>query len=128
MLANELRLYKLVLDDGGCPIDGWLATLRDTVTRARILRQIDKIERGNLGQHRFFDGIGELKLDFGPGYRIYFAFHGNSIVLLLGGETKSTQPNDIKFALKRFAEWKGAGSLIETLPRWSEPEVQEEEE
>ena len=118
MLAPETRVYKLVLDNGDCPIDDWVAAIKDVATRARILWQIDKVQRENLGQHRFFDGIGELKLDFGPGYRVYFALHGSLIVLLLGGGDKKSQSGDIDLARNRFAKWKKDGSTIEPLVEW----------
>ena len=64
----QQRVLMLVLDDGTCPISEWLLSLNDIPTRARITRQIDKLERGNFGARRGVgESIAELKLDFGPG-------------------------------------------------------------
>jgi putative addiction module killer protein len=61
------------------------------------------VEHGNLGDAKFFDGIGELRVDYGPGYRLYFVRQGASVVVLLCGGDKSTQAKDITRA-KRMAK------------------------
>ncbi|MGN6364818.1 type II toxin-antitoxin system RelE/ParE family toxin [Asticcacaulis taihuensis] len=63
----------------------WLTGLKDTKARARIQVRIDRASLGNLGDHKFFEGIGEMRIDYGPGYRVYFVQEGRSIVLLLSG-------------------------------------------
>ena len=75
--------------------------------KARIGLRVDRIElSGNLGNYRMLrDGIGELKIDCGPGYRAYFSFRGEEIVLLVCGGDKSTQRSDIKRAVKINAEY-----------------------
>jgi putative addiction module killer protein len=59
---------------------------------------------GNLGDAKFFDGIGELRIDYGPGYRIYFVKRGNMVVILLCGGDKTTQRRDIKQAIETARE------------------------
>lgn len=81
----------------------WFHGLRDVSGRARILQRIARLERGNFGDAKFFDGIGELRVDCGPGYRVYFVRRGSEIVILLSGGDKSTQSRDIT-AAKAMAE------------------------
>lgn len=77
----------------------WLDALRDRGARARIVGRIERMENGNPGEvESVGDGVIEMKLHFGPGYRIYFLRHGLSIVILLGGGTKKTQNKDIEAA------------------------------
>lgn len=78
----------------------WLTGLKDIRAKAKILVRIDRAEEGNLGDVKFFDGIGEMRIDYGPGYRVYFQRQGDVLVLLLCGGDKSTQQTDIKRALE----------------------------
>ncbi len=78
---------------------GWLLRLRDPVAQARIARRIDRLALGNPGQWRGVgDGVCELKIDYGPGYRVYYVARGTFVVLLLCGGDKSTQDKDIRAA------------------------------
>ncbi|MFE0019213.1 type II toxin-antitoxin system RelE/ParE family toxin [Mesorhizobium sp. NPDC059054] len=77
---------------------GWLKSLGDVRAQARIEIRIARVELGNLGDAKFFDGIGELRVDYGPGYRVYFVKRGNTVVVLLCGGDKSSQKKDIKNA------------------------------
>jgi putative addiction module killer protein len=78
---------------------GWLASLRDTVGKARIAKRIDRVAGGNLGDHRSVgDGVSELRMDFGPGYRAYYTMRGETVVFLLCGGDKDTQARDIERA------------------------------
>lgn len=75
----------------------WLGDLRDRQARARILKRIDVIEeKGHYGDHKFFGEIGELRFDFGPGYRVYFTERDGKVVILLNGGDKGSQRRDIK--------------------------------
>ena len=77
----------------------WLTGLRDIQARARIAKRIDRIAQGNLGDAKpVGDGVGELRFDFGPGYRIYYARRGNVVVMLLCGGDKDSQARDIERA------------------------------
>ena len=86
----------------------WIDALKDRAGRARILVRVDRLIEGNPGRHRdLTDGVSELKVDFGPGYRIYFSQRGARLLLLLAGGDKSTQQNDIAKAIhlaKNFQE------------------------
>ena len=81
----------------------WLNGL-DVQTRARVRVRIDRLEDGLFGDvEPVGEGVSELRLDFGPGYRVYFQKRGNTLIILLCGGDKSTQAKDIKRA-KRLAE------------------------
>jgi putative addiction module killer protein len=74
----------------------WLDRLRDQVGRARILVRVDRLIHGNPGDHRNLQGgVSELKIDFGPGYRVYYTQRGEQLLLLLIGGDKSSQVKDI---------------------------------
>jgi putative addiction module killer protein len=78
----------------------WINALKDRVARARIQVRVDRLVHGNPGQHRnLTDGVSELKIDFGPGYRVYYTERAGELVVLLAGGDKSTQQQDIKSAI-----------------------------
>jgi putative addiction module killer protein len=78
----------------------WILGLRDRTGRARILVRVDRLMHGNPGEHRHLtDGVSELKIDVGPGYRVYYAQRGKVLLLLLAGGDKSTQAKDIAKAI-----------------------------
>ena len=80
---------------------GWLRRLRDANAVARIVGRIRRVETGNPGDTRGVgNGILEMRIDYGPGYRIYYVHRGAQIVILLCGGDKRTQPKDIKRAQK----------------------------
>jgi putative addiction module killer protein len=84
----------------------WLGGLRDKQGRAKILARIDRLEGGNPGRTRSVGtGVVEMKIDFGPGYRVYYIQRGELLILLLCGGDKSTQENDIKRARARASLW-----------------------
>ena len=85
----------------------WLADL-DTMMRARIAARIRRVEFGNFGDWKpVGGGVNELRLDFGPGYRVYFARRGNALVILLAGGHKGTQTADIRRAKEILSQWSG---------------------
>lgn len=73
----------------------WLASLRDQRARERISQRLVRLQAGLFGDAKFFEGLGELRVDYGPGYRVYFVRRGNVLVILLCGGDKRTQPADI---------------------------------
>jgi putative addiction module killer protein len=78
----------------------WIDGLRDRMGRARILVRIDRLIHGNPGLFRHLtEGVSELKIDVGPGYRVYYAQRGAVVLLLLAGGDKSSQSKDIELAL-----------------------------
>jgi putative addiction module killer protein len=115
---RELRIYET--SSGECPFEDWLDGFRDAVGRARIQVRLDRIEQGNLGDNKSVGGgVRELRIDFGPGYRVYFAEDGPVIVLLLIGGDKSTQTKDIKTAMKYWNEYREVNdaSTLQKLQR-----------
>lgn len=87
--------------------DGWLKGLKDRRAVARIARRIDRFENGNPGLTRDLgDGVSEMKVDYGPGYSIYYCRRGKVIFLLLCGGDKRTQSKDIAEAKRMAKEWK----------------------
>ncbi len=86
----------------------WLKELRDRQARAKILVRIDRLQEGNPGQTRSVGaGVIEMKIDFGPGYRVYYTKRGELMVLLLCGGDKGTQERDIARAKLLAAQWPG---------------------
>ena len=83
----------------------WIHTLKDQAGRARILMRVERLIGGNPGQHRSLtEGVCELKIDFGPGYRVYYSQRGTRFLLLLVGGDKSSQARDIKRAQRIVKE------------------------
>ncbi len=90
--------------------DDWLKRLRDLRGRFKILTRIQRMEDGNPGPTRSVgSGVFEMKIDFGPGYRVYFMQRGQVLVVLLCGGDKSTQEKDIARAKELAVEWKEEG-------------------
>jgi putative addiction module killer protein len=81
----------------------WMARLRDRMAVNRIAQRIVRLQSGLFGNAKFFEGIGELRIDYGPGYRVYFVRKRNTLIVLLCGGDKSTQSRDIERA-KAMAE------------------------
>lgn len=78
----------------------WMDALRDVRARARILVRIERLATGNAGNPKPVGaGVSELRIDYGPGYRVYFKQQGHAVIILLAGGDKRTQPTDIKTAL-----------------------------
>jgi len=78
--------------------NSWLSNLKDERALAKISTRIDRVALGNFGDAKFFGGIGELRIDYGPGYRVYFVQRGAVVIVLLCGGDKSTQSKDIDLA------------------------------
>jgi len=78
----------------------WINSLKDPGGRARIQVRVDRLVHGNAGKHRILtNGVCELKIDFGPGYRVYYTERSGTVIVLLVGGDKSTQAQDIKTAI-----------------------------
>ena len=79
----------------------WLDGLRDLRARARIQARIERLALGNPGDVKpVGEGVSELRIDYGPGYRVYYMRRGRELLILLAGGEKGTQPKDIKLALE----------------------------
>ena len=102
MTTIEVRQYRT--QDGKVPVLDWLSGFRDRIARARINARLDRLALGLRGDWRSVGGgVNELRIDHGPGYRVYFAQHANTVVILLCGGDKRTQAKDIEQA---HAYWK----------------------
>ena len=100
-------ILEFLLPDGSCPFNTWLTGLKDVRGRAQIRTRLDRVCLGNLGDHAFVgDGVFELRLFHGPGYRVYYGNIGSTGLLLLGGGSKRTQLRDIRIAKEYWADYK----------------------
>lgn len=101
----EIRIYET--EQGELPFLRWLNSLRDRNARARIRARLDRVERGNLGDFKIVgEGVLELRVDYGPGYRLYCAQVDRDILLLLIGGDKRTQVQDIAQAKMFLTDFK----------------------
>lgn len=92
--------------DGSDPYSQWLAGLADRQARARVLVRVLRMGAGNFGDHRpLQEGVWELRIDYGPGYRVYYAQAGKRLILLLAGGDKRKQQADIATAIERWNDW-----------------------
>ena len=104
-LPRKLQAFRT--QDGRVPFTEWFESLRDRNVRNRIDVRLQSVEYGNFGDVRSVGGgVQELRLHFGAGYRIYFGEVGNTVVLLLCGGDKSSQPRDIERAKTYWREYK----------------------
>ena len=87
--------------------ESWLTGLKDGQARLRVIARIERLADGNAGDVKpVGSGVSELRLDFGPGYRVYFMQRGALLIVLLAGGDKRTQDADIKRAIKIARDWK----------------------
>lgn len=102
-----IDLFRYQREGGREPFTEWLASLRDKIAAARIRVRMRQVEAGNFGDCvPVGEGVIELRIHVGAGYRVYCGRHGNAVVILLSGGDKSTQTGDIKRAKELWAEWK----------------------
>lgn len=97
-IGYTCRVYEIRRSE---TFDAWLANLSDGKARARIAQRIDRLAAGNPGDVKPVGaGVSELRIDYGPGYRVYYVQRGKALMLLLCGGDKRTQDADIKQAIK----------------------------
>ena len=102
-----IELFRYRRDDGVEPFTEWLNSLRDKVAQARIRVRLRQVQAGNLGDcEPVGEGVIELRIHIGAGYRVYCGRHGKTIVILLCGGDKGRQAADIKRAKELWTEWK----------------------
>jgi putative addiction module killer protein len=93
--------------NGQVPFEEWLDDLDDKRAVARVLARLARVRRGNLGDCKpVGEGVSELRVDYGPGYRVYFGQKGRTLVVLLCGGDKRTQDRDIRLAKQFWQEFK----------------------
>jgi putative addiction module killer protein len=104
----DIRIYTDSM--GNKPFDEWLLALRDVKARATIRARLERVRAGNFGDCKpLRDGVQELRIDLGPGYRVYLSRQGTVLVLLLCGSDKSDQDRAIKQAIDYLNDWKERG-------------------
>ena len=102
-----MELFRYQREDGGEPFTDWLAGLRDKAAEARIRIRLRRVEAGNFGDcEPVGEGVTELRIHVGAGYRVYFGRHGKTLVILLCGGDKGSQATDIKRAKDFWVDWK----------------------
>lgn len=104
----EIRFYMNSSEK--CPFEEWLGSLKDSKARMRVRARIARLEVGNFGDFKGLrDGVQEIRIDYGPGYRVYLSRQGKVIVLLLCGSDKSEQDRAIEKAIDYLKDWKRRG-------------------
>lgn len=102
---REIRRYITI--EGRIPFAEWLTSFRDLKTITKIEARLKRVREGNLGNYRSVgEGVCELKIDYGPGYRIYFGQIGSTMVLLLCGGDKGSQSQDICRAIEYWKDYR----------------------
>ena len=107
MLITPKEVVAFRTNEGEVPFEDWLDELNDQRAIARILARLARVRQGNLGDCKpVGDGVSELRVDYGPGYRVYIGQQGRTIVILLTGGDKRTQDKDIRLAKQYWQEFK----------------------
>ena len=107
MQAHERELRIYVTEEGVAPFDERLDSLRDERAQAKIRVRLDRLRLGNLGDWAAVgEGVGELRIHYGQGYRVYFGQIGSTLVILLCGGSKGTQAEDIRTARAYWQDFK----------------------
>ena len=102
---REIQRYVTV--DGQVPFDNWYNSLRDSKISTIIDKRLNRVILGNLGDCQSVgEGVFELRIDYGPGFRIYFGQVGTTIIILLCGGDKSTQDRDIRQAIEYWTDYR----------------------
>lgn len=115
----ELRHYHS--PDGQDLFGRWLDGLTDRQAKARVAARLIRLNNGNFGDCKpVGDGVWELRIDWGPGYRVYYAIEGERVVLLCEGGDKRTQTADVQRAIARWNEWQQRGKTMNTTGKHDE--------
>lgn len=116
-----MKVQEYIREDNSNPYQKWFDSL-DAIAAAKVTVAKSRLELGNTSSVKWFDGIGEYRIDWGPGYRIYLAQDGKQLIVLFGGGTKQGQQSDINQAKALYQEYK------ERKKKASETATQEENE
>lgn len=102
-----IKVLRYARDDGRIPFDEWMKSLRSSTLRAQILMRLQQVAAGSFGDAAAVgQGVTELRIHSGAGYRVYFGRHGEVVVILLHGGDKSSQSADIRKAKRFWSDWK----------------------
>ncbi len=103
----KFKLLEYLSENGQSPFKNWLVGLRDLQARARIRTRLNRVSLGNLGDYASIgDGVFELRIFYGPGYRVYYSRELDNVILLLLGGTQGTQKRDIRIAKAYLDEYR----------------------
>lgn len=107
VIARKAQQYTAA--DGGAPFRDWLINLADARAQAKVTKAITQMEAGNFGDHKAIadgNGLQERRIDYGPGYRIYYITEGDELIILFAGSDKSDQQASIDSAKKCLTDYK----------------------
>ncbi|MGD0693342.1 MAG: type II toxin-antitoxin system RelE/ParE family toxin [Terriglobia bacterium] len=114
-MENVIEVRHYVSRAGKDVFDDWLSQLADARTQAKVAARINRLAAGNFGDCKSLrEGVCELRIDWGPGYRVYYAMLGRACVLLLCGGDKRKQSSDIERALEHLKDYKERAETHET--------------
>ncbi|RQZ36936.1 type II toxin-antitoxin system RelE/ParE family toxin [Burkholderia sp. Bp9090] len=106
-MLSKFELLRYQRADGREPFTEWLNAVRDKVAQARIRERLRRVQTGNFGDcEPVGEGVIELRIHVGAGYRVYFGRYGSALVLLLYGSDKHSQSDDIRHAKEHWLDWK----------------------
>ena len=101
---KEIRMYET--DSGSVPFSEWMDSIEGQPIYDLVMTRLERVETGNFGDHHpVGEGVSEIVIDFGPGYRVYYGLTGKELVILLAGGDKGTQQADIKTAKKYWSAY-----------------------
>ncbi len=100
-----MKVQEYIQEDGSSPYQKWFDNL-DAIAAAKVSVAKSRLELGNTSNIKWFDGIGEYRIDWGAGYRIYLAQDGDQLIVLFGGGTKKSQQSDIERAKELHQDYK----------------------
>ncbi|BAW97826.1 hypothetical protein NIES970_27870 (plasmid) [[Synechococcus] sp. NIES-970] len=110
-----MRVQEYIRANGLNPYQEWFDSL-DPIAAAKVTVAKSRLELGNTSSVKWFDGIGEYRINWGPGYRIYLAQDGKELIILFGGGTKKKQQSDINRAKELYREYKERKKKIQEKP------------
>jgi putative addiction module killer protein len=106
MEGSQIELLEYLTEDGENPFHKWLISLKDRSVRARIRVRLNRVRLGDFGDCKpVGKGVSELRVDYGPGYRVYYGKSGMTIVILLCGGSKKSQSRDVQLAQAYWADF-----------------------
>ncbi len=102
-MGYYLGMFEIIKSE---VFDAWLASLKDRQAMQRVLARLDRVRLGNLGDAKFLrDGVSEMRINYGAGYRLYFTKRAGVLIILLCGGDKRTQDKDIEVAIQLAKHW-----------------------